>query len=182
MLQLVERRTAGIAEALRLLSHGLHPSVLQHIGLVAALHAHCAEVERQHQVRVRFDADGDVEPASRAVALSLFRIAQEALRNAVLHGRARHAGVALSRTDTHLTMMVTDDGAGFDLADVRGHEGLGLMSIEERARLVNGRAVIRTQPGRGTEIRVSIPAVAVDAADARPRPQPRRTAAAARRK
>jgi signal transduction histidine kinase len=76
----IERRTAGVAEALRRLSHGLHPSVLQHIGLVPALQAHCAEVERQHHLRVRFFADGEVEPLSRHLAVSLFRISQEAVR------------------------------------------------------------------------------------------------------
>ena len=95
MLLSVERRTASVAENLRLLSHGLHPTVLQHIGLVAALQAHGVEVERQNQVQVTFFAEGDVEPASRLVALSLFRIAQEALRNAARHGHARNATVSL---------------------------------------------------------------------------------------
>ena len=160
----VERRAADVAETLRLLSHGLHPSVLQHIGLVAALQAHCAEVERQHNVQVKFFADGEVEPRSQLVALSLFRITQEALRNAARHGRARHATVSLARNDKELSLTVTDDGRGFDLAVARRHDGVGLVSIEERARLVQGQATIRSQPGTGTTITVRVPAHVADSA------------------
>jgi PAS domain S-box-containing protein len=163
----VERRAADVAEALRLLSHGLHPSVLQHIGLVAALQAHCAEVERQHNVQVKFFADEDVEPASRAVALSLFRITQEALRNAARHGHARHATVSLARTARELSLTVTDDGRGFDAAAARRNDGIGLVSIEERARQVQGQATIRSQPGNGTTITVRVPAHVADSAHGR---------------
>jgi signal transduction histidine kinase len=162
-----QRRTASVAESLRLLSHGLHPSVLQHIGLVAALQAHCAEVERQHHLQVNFFADGDVEPASQLVSLSLFRIAQEALRNTARHGHAQHATVALARRDTHLTMAVSDDGAGFDVVAARHNGGLGLVSIEERARLVKGRVTIHSCPGDGTTLNVRVPIEVVDHADRR---------------
>jgi PAS domain S-box-containing protein len=158
----VERRTATVAENLRLLSHGLHPSVLQHIGLVAALQAHCAEVERQQQLRVTFFAEGDVEPASRLVSLSVFRIAQEALRNAARHGHARNATVSLLRRNRGLTLAVADDGQGFDVAAVRQKDGLGLVSIVERARLVRGHVDIRSEPGGGTTINVSVPIDATD--------------------
>jgi PAS domain S-box-containing protein len=158
----VQRRTEDLAEGIRLLSHGLHPSVLQHIGLVAALQAHCAEVERQHHMQVTFSADGEVEPASQHVALPLFRIAQEALRNAVRHGHASRASLSLVRDETYLTLNVSDDGAGFDVAAARQNAGLGLLSIEERARLIKGKVVVRSQSGHGTTIGVHIPVVVVD--------------------
>jgi signal transduction histidine kinase len=167
ILTALERRAAGVAEAVRLLSHGLHPSVLQHVGLVPALQAHCAEIERQHQVQVRFYADGDVEPSSRVVALSLFRIAQEALGNAARHGHARKATISLSRGESELTLSVCDDGAGFDVAAVRQNGGLGLVSIEERARLVHGRVDIRSEPGFGTTVHVHVPIQIVDNAHGR---------------
>jgi two-component system, NarL family, sensor histidine kinase UhpB len=159
-LMSVQNRVAAVAESLRLLSHDLHPSVLQHIGLVAALEAHCAEVERHYDVQVRFSTEGDVEPAAPPVALSLFRITQEALRNAARHGHARHASVVLTRSDHALALSVTDDGEGFDTA--RRNGGLGLVSIEERARLVKGRVTIRSRPKRGTTIAVSIPVTGGD--------------------
>jgi PAS domain S-box-containing protein len=157
ILHSVERRTASVAENLRRLSHGLHPTVLQHIGLVAALQAHCAEVERRHDMQVTFFAEGDVEPASRVVSLSLFRIAQEALRNAASHGRARNATVSLVRRATGLTLAVADDGEGFDPLAVGQKDGLGLVSIVERARLLRGRADIRSEPGGGATIEVRVP-------------------------
>jgi PAS domain S-box-containing protein len=163
----LQRRAANVAESLRLLSHGLHPSVLQHIGLVAALQAHCAEVERQHQVQVRFYAIGDVEPASQLVSLSLFRIAQEALRNSALHGRARHASLSLARSDTDLTLVIADDGHGFDVGAARRNGGLGLLSIEERARLVKGQVDIRSHPGDGTTVDIRVPVDVVDHAQTR---------------
>jgi signal transduction histidine kinase len=167
MLLSLQNRTASVAETLRRLSHGLHPSVLNHIGLVAALHAHCAEVERQHRVRVKFFADGDVEPASGLVALSLFRIAQEALRNGAIHGHASHASVSLTRKDAELTLAVADDGEGFDPVAARERSGLGLVSIEERARVMKGVATIRSEPGRGTTVEVRVPVEAVDQARGR---------------
>jgi signal transduction histidine kinase len=152
----LQSRMAGAAETLRLLSHGLHPSVLQHIGLVAALQSQCAEVERQYHVQVTFFADDEVEPTSWPTALALFRIAQEALRNTARHAHARHAAVSLARSDGHLTLTVADDGEGFDALSVRQNGGLGLASIEERARLVQGHATIRSQPGKGTTVDVRI--------------------------
>jgi PAS domain S-box-containing protein len=158
----LQRRTASVAESVRLLSHGLHPSVLDHIGLVAALQSQCAEVERQHQLQVSFFAEGEVEPASRLVALSLFRIAQEALRNTATHGHARHATMSLVRGDTDLALAVADDGEGFDLLTVRQNGGLGLVSIEERARLTRGRVSIHSEPGSGTTVEVRVPLEVVD--------------------
>jgi signal transduction histidine kinase len=156
-LSSLHARTASVAENLRLLSHDLHPSVLQHLGLVAALEAHCAEVDRHHDIQVSFSAEGEVDPFVPAVALSLFRITQEALRNAARHGHARHATVALLRQDRTLTLTIADDGEGFDLESARHNGGLGLISIEERARLVDGRVTIRSEPTKGTTIDVRVP-------------------------
>ena len=157
-LRMVQKRAESVAESVRLLSHGLHSSVLHHIGLVAALQAHCAEVERQHDVRIKCFVDGEVEPTTELVGLSLFRIAQEALRNSARHGQARHASVSLSRKDGQLTLVVADDGRGFDVAAVRrSGAGLGLVSIEERARLVKGRSVVTSRPGRGTIVNIHVP-------------------------
>jgi two-component system sensor histidine kinase UhpB len=163
ILLAVQRRAERVAENLRLLSHGLHPSVLQHIGLQAALQAHCAEIERQHHMQVSFFANGEIEPSSQPVALALFRIAQEALRNSARHGHARHATVSVSRVGADVTLAIADDGVGFELDAVRqDSDGLGLVSIKERARQVKGQATIHSQPGCGTVIvvRVSVDGLA----------------------
>lgn len=156
-LIVVQRRATALAESLRLLSHGLHPSVLNHVGLVAALQSHCAEIERQHHLHVTLLADEEVEPGSQSVALSLFRIAQEALRNAARHGQARHAIVSLAREGNDVALSVADDGQGFDVEAARHSGGLGLVSMEERARFVHGSASIRSRAGAGTLIDVRIP-------------------------
>lgn len=153
----VQRRMARVAEGLRLLSHDLHPNLLKHAGLAAALEAHCAEVERQYHIRVSFRAEGQVEPANPVVMLSLFRIAQEALRNAAKHGHAQQIDLTLSEQGDGLTLSVTDDGWGFDPGGVRHNGGLGLVSIEERARLVKGQVTIHSGPQQGTTISVRVP-------------------------
>ena len=157
VLLAVERRLGGLAERLRLLSHDLHPTVLRHIGLVAALQAHCAEVDRFGDVRVAFCSEGEVEPVDAAVALSLFRIAQEALSNASKHGRARRATVSLTRGDGGLTLSIADDGVGFEPSGARLGGGLGLLGIEERALLLDGHVTILSRPQRGTTIEVRAP-------------------------
>jgi two-component system sensor histidine kinase UhpB len=157
LLRSIERRAANVAETLRLISHGLHPTVLHHIGLVAALQADCVEVERQHHLPVTLSIDDNIEPVPQLVALSIFRIAQEALRNAARHARAPHATVSLSRDPKGVTLTITDDGEGFDVEHVRQTGGLGLVSIEERARLVRGTATIHSCPGVGTTVVVRIP-------------------------
>ena len=106
--------------------------------------------------RVLFTGD-DVEPVPPLVALSLFRISQEALRNAARHARAPHATVSLSRDPLGLTLSITDDGEGFDVDGVRQNGGLGLVSIEERARLVRGSATVHSHPGVGTIVVVRVP-------------------------
>ena len=164
LLVSVQRRALTVTESLRLMSHGLHPSILHHVGLVAALQADCLEIERQHDMRVKLVADGLVEPDNRVTALALFRIAQEALRNSARHGRARHATVSLARDGSHLTLTIADNGEGFDVETVRQSGGLGVVCIEERARMARGQATIQSEPGFGTRITVRVPCTSAETA------------------
>jgi signal transduction histidine kinase len=157
-LDSLQQRIAGVSQSLRLLSHELHPSVLKFMGLRTALQSHCADFARQHVVQVRFYADHEV-PVSPPVALALFRIAQEALQNIARHGNACNATVSLARDATHVTLKIADDGEGFDVAATRPNPGLGLLSMEERARMVQGNVVIYSEPGEGTTIEVRVPVV-----------------------
>jgi two-component system sensor histidine kinase UhpB len=157
----MERSALETLKGVRRLSHDLHPATLRLVGLAAALKTHCREVEERHDVQVSFAAQCDLGNVHPDVALCIFRVAQEALRNGAVHGDARRLDVSVARTDTHLELTVTDDGRGFDLESVRRNgSGLGLVSMEERARLIGGEARIVTQPRRGTAIRVRIPAAA----------------------
>ena len=156
-------RTLDLADSVRRLSHDLHPSVLQQVGLTAALESHCAEFQQQYGIDVTFGTAEDLTAVPPDAALCLFRAAQEALRNVAKHADARRTQVVLSREDGELTLTIVDDGKGFDKTRVRRTGGgLGLLSIEERARLLHGSVRIETGVERGTMVRVAIPAVTLN--------------------
>ncbi len=156
-LSRLQQKTVRLADGIRHLSHELHSGVLEHAGLVAALTSACAEFGRQHAIEVTFDAPDDLDTVPHNVALCLYRVAQEALRNIATHAGARRAQVALARTASSLELTIADDGQGFDLAEARRRRGLGLISVDERVRLVRGSVRIVTQPRRGTELQVHVP-------------------------
>ncbi len=153
----LQRRTAEMVETIRHLSHELHPGVLQYAGLAAALRNHCRELEREGDLTVTLQADGGLETLPADVALCLYRVTQESLRNVVRHAKASRVQVTFARDGSALTLTITDDGRGFDLAEGRARGGLGLISLDERARLVKGRLTIDSQPERGTQVRVVVP-------------------------
>jgi signal transduction histidine kinase len=153
----LQDRAARAAEAVRTLSHELHPSVLEHAGLVSALRRHCAEVEAHHQVNVSFSGEAeDLETLKPDVALCLFRVTQEALTNAVRHARASAIRVELMWTPEATDLRIIDDGIGFVPGEHAG-SGLGLRSIDERVRLSRGEVTLESQIGQGTTLRVRIP-------------------------
>jgi PAS domain S-box-containing protein len=156
-LAAIQRRTTELADEIRNLSHELHPGVLQHAGLAAALKAHCREFEQQNEVRVTLDTTNDIGGVDAEAAVCLYRVAQETLRNVAKHAHARHVHVTLARNDGALTLSISDDGRGFDLAEARTGDGLGLVSIDERVRLANGTVTIHTRPQHGTRVQVRIP-------------------------
>lgn len=162
-LTTLQGRAAAVADTVRGLSHELHSGALQHAGLTAALREHCAEFARHHGIDVALRAGDDVGPVHPAVALCLYRVAQEALTNTGRHARARSALVSLTRTADAIELEVRDDGVGFDPGR-RDGGGLGLRSIGERVRLVGGRFHLESEPERGTRVRVRVPAPVAAAA------------------
>ena len=157
-LAALQQRTIDLADSVRRLSHDLHPGVLQQVGLTAALESHCAEFQRQHGIEVTLASVEDLTAIGPDAALCLFRAVQEALRNVATHAGARRIRVALTRENDELTLTIVDDGRGFDAAQVRrAGGGLGLLSIEERARLLQGSVRIDTGADQGTTVRIAIP-------------------------
>jgi signal transduction histidine kinase len=150
-------RTVELSEAIRHLSHELHPGVLEHVGLVAALRSHCRAFDRQHGLTVTFRADDALGVVPTGVALCLYRVTQEALVNAAKHAEARHVSVTVARDGADVALSIGDDGRGFDLATARGQNGLGLISLDERVRLARGSLTIDTRPQRGTTLRIVVP-------------------------
>ena len=158
-LTTLEADTQKVFEGLRRLSHDLHPATLRLLGLTAALRTHCVETAKHHGVDVAFKADAVPAGVHKDVAVCFFRIAQEALRNGIVHGGARRLSVSLAGAGEHLDLVVTDDGAGFDVASAyRDGGGLGLVTMSERARVVGATVDISSQPARGTTVRVRGPA------------------------
>ncbi len=150
-----------VSSDVRGLSHQLHPSILDTLGLVGSLRSFCREFSAQHKVQVQFlhtDIPGEI---SKDVTLCLFRITQEALRNVVKHSRAAEAEVNISGNADEIELCISDSGQGFDVESVKGAVGLGFVSMRERLRLVGGHLSISSEPSHGTRIRVRIPQVAM---------------------
>jgi signal transduction histidine kinase len=156
-LTALQERTIALVDNVRRLSHELHPGVLQHAGIAAALESHCAEFSEQHGIDVDLVTD-DVGAIGPDASLCLFRVAQEVMRNVARHAAAHRVRVTLSRGGDATTMTIADDGRGFDANDVRrAGRGLGLLSIEERVRLLKGSVTIDSSAERGTTLQVTIP-------------------------
>ena len=144
-------------EELRTLIHELRPPELERDGLCGALRKHVEMLRRLHRVEIELDVDDDAGSGGRRDE-EVFRVAQEALQNAVRHGVPARLGVRLGHRDGTLVLEVSDDGVGFDPADpeLRARR-LGLTSMEERAQRLGGALEIRSAPGAGTTIRLEAP-------------------------
>lgn len=153
----LEQQARRVAEDVRLLSHELHPASLRFGRLVPAMQELCAHVESAGTMHATFDSQPHELSVNDDVALCVYRVTQEALSNAVRHGKAREAHVTLRAMGELLELDIEDDGLGFDRMASRMRGGLGLTSIEERARLVGGTVRIETGRGRGARISLRIP-------------------------
>jgi signal transduction histidine kinase len=153
----LQEQTLRASQEVRRLSHGLHPSVIEDFGLSVALEEFCEEFEKAQGVRVRFDGLGEDARLNHAGAACLYRVAQESLRNAVQHGQANEISVELKARAESVRLRVRDNGKGFSdpLAPAKG--GLGMISMRERMRLVNGTLTISSVPEQGTEVAASAP-------------------------
>jgi two-component system, NarL family, sensor kinase len=158
-LQEMRGELVRLSEDVHALSRQLHPSILDDLGLVDALRSECACVTRREGVAVAYRSEDVSGPLPKDMALCVYRVAQEALRNVVKHAGTEEARVALIRSGRELILTVSDRGVGFDMAEVRSRQGLGLSSMGERVRLVQGELSIDSEPGRGTTVTVVVPAV-----------------------
>jgi len=150
----LQQEIAELCSAVHDLSHQLHSTTLQQMGLTAALRSLCRTIERQHNVTVNFESEHKA-PLSDEQNLCLFRVAQEALRNAIVHGAARQVQVSLCLHEKSVTMTVKDTGTGFN--PEKATRGLGLVSMRERARMLGGTVAVISEPGAGTEIAAELP-------------------------
>lgn len=153
---LLAQRTRTIAADVQQVTRGLHPARLEHLGLVPAVRALGHEMEHSElQVNVS-ESDWPARLPS-VVALSLYRVAQEALHNAVKHSGAGVLSVAFRGGNGALTLTVSDAGMGFDPQGPDAHGGLGIVSMRQRLRAIGGSLTITTAPGQGTHVQARLP-------------------------
>lgn len=153
---LIHRQLVQVTEAIRRISHDLHPAILELGGLSAAIRSCCVEFEALTKIRVEFIVAGDFAGISPTVSLALYRIVQEALQNVAKHADAEKARVELNRVNGVLRLTVSDSGKGISPSITKSMKGLGLLGIRERARLAGGEVTIRSAPNEGTTITVVV--------------------------
>jgi signal transduction histidine kinase len=144
------QRLSDLGKDIQALSHRLHSSKLEYLGLVTAAHSFCRELSDQHKVRIVFKHSDIPAAVPKEFSLCLFRVLQEALQNAVKHSGAQDFAVELHGTQDGISLTVSDSGVGFDWHEAMNHRGIGLISMRERLRVVNGELSIQSAPGHGT--------------------------------
>jgi PAS domain S-box-containing protein len=152
------------------LSHQLHSSKLEHVGLVPALNGLCKEIGQKYKLDIHFSHYQVPSDISKDVALCLFRVAQEALGNVVKHSGTQEAQVELQADSAGVTLRISDHGRGFNPRVQNSAAGIGMIGMNERLRLVGGKLLVKSEPKRGTEILAEVP-LAVAANDTQHRAQ-----------
>lgn len=146
----------ALSESVHSLSRQIRPSILDDLGLVDTLRSECLSLTQRDVIAVKYDARDVPTDLPRDVALCIYRVAQESLRNIARHARSARASVRLIANGRELVLCVRDRGVGFDAAARRG-KGLGLESMRERARLIRARLAVRSRPGEGTKVILRVP-------------------------
>lgn len=155
-LKALGQEVSELAEDIHRMSRQLHPAILDDLGLEAALREECDSFSQQTGIPVEFQAEGISRSLPEDIALCLYRVAQESLRNIAKHAQATEVRVLLTSDRESVNLLIEDVGDGFDVEEVRGKGGLGMISMEERARLVNGTLSIRSQLGVGTRVELTV--------------------------
>ena len=150
-------KTNSLTNEIRRLSHQLHPAVLEHLGLVTALESYIVNFKDEEQIDVRLTAEIGEERVPFQTSICIYRVAVEALRNVSRHSGAVSAVISLTRDDGSLELRVSDSGKGFDVDAFRKGGGLGLVSIEERLRFLQGSCEIHSSPEKGTTLVARVP-------------------------
>lgn len=158
----LQNLTADSLRELQRLMADLRPSHLDDLGLPAAVRWYAAKVEERNPIKVRVDISGAEQPIADAAKIATFRIVQEALNNAIRHGEANNAAIALDFDSKGVRVRIRDDGRGFDPERLRQSQAssrppLGLAGMQERAALLGGAVTVNSAPGQGTSIEAFVP-------------------------
>jgi len=153
----VIQRLAQISTDIQTISRRLHSSHLEYLGLATAAGVLCRDMHEQQQVEINLTCYGIPRDLPKDISLCLYRVLQEALQNALKHSGVRQFRVELTGDSGGVRLMVSDEGVGFDQRRADRRQGLGLISMRERTRLVLGQFSVESEPGRGTTIRCQVP-------------------------
>ncbi len=153
----LREQLSNLGSDIQALSHHLHSSKLEYLGIVAAATSLCRELSQEKEVKVEFRSEGIPKNLPQEIALCLFRVLQESLQNGLKHSESKHFEVWLKGASNEIELTVRDSGVGFDPEVVLSGRGLGLTSMKERLKLVRGELAIDSELGRGTLIRATVP-------------------------
>ena len=153
----LQKETSEIATDIQTLSHQLHAAKLEHLGMASVMRGFCQEFGKQTKVRIDFQSQDLPSPVPPEVSLCLFRVLQESLHNSAKHSGAQHVEVVLWGTPNEIHLVVSDSGSGFDSEGAKQSRGLGLISMEERLRVLKGTFSVESQAERGTKIHARVP-------------------------
>jgi len=153
----LKHQTSEIADDIQSLSHELHSTKLQYLGIAAAMRGFCRKFCEQQKVEIDFQTHDIPGPVSADASLCFFRVLQECLHNASKHSGVRHFEVRLWGTSDEIHLTVKDSGKGFDQEAAKTSPGLGLISMDERVKMVNGTLTIESHSKSGTTIHARVP-------------------------
>ena len=153
----LRQRLSDLGTDIQAMSHRLHSSKLEYLGIAAAARSFCKELSDQQKVEIDFSHSNIARSLSREISLCLFRVLQEALQNAVKHSGVRHFTVELRGVPGEIQLTVSDLGIGFDVKAALAGRGLGLISMQERLQLTHGELSIMSEPNSGTTIFARVP-------------------------
>ncbi len=157
-IRTIRRHVSELSDDVRQLAYQFHQTTVEDLGLVVALQRYLNDFVKRTGLKARFTKPHQAVPIPLRLATCLYRIAQESLGNVGLHAKASHVSVGLATSSKGITLIVSDDGIGMDFEEVgRRKTGLGMLSMQERARLLNGSVEWNTNPGTGTEVTAQLP-------------------------
>jgi PAS domain S-box-containing protein len=157
LLLSLQARVVQLSQDVRQIAHQLHPSILEDLGLTAALRELCEEFSAREGVEAVFEQENMPEALPVEVSSCLYGVAQEALHNVSKHARASKVRLMVNGSPEGVCLSIQDEGVGFDLEARASRHGLGIISMKERVRLVNGEFSVRSDPGHGTTVTVFAP-------------------------
>jgi PAS domain S-box-containing protein len=156
-LQEMKKKIIKLSKDIHDISRQIHPSILDDLGLVNAIKSECAAFTQREGINVEYETSNVPLSIPRNVKICIYRIIQESLRNIARHAGTDKAQVSLTCSDGNLFLTIRDNGIGFDTLHMQVRKGIGLRSIHERVRLIQGEFSVQSKPGEGTVIKVTAP-------------------------